>query len=55
MHLIDDIIDTAKIESKELRIKKGYTNITRILKELHQIFSNLKVRNKKEHIDCNIN
>ena len=55
MHLIDDIIDTAKIESKELRIKKGYTNITRIFSELHHVFSKLKIKNKKEHIDIRVN
>jgi signal transduction histidine kinase len=55
MHLIDDIIDTAKIESKELRIKKGYTNITRIFSELYHVYSKLKTKNKKEHIELRVN
>ncbi len=50
LHLIDDIIDIAKIESKELKVHQSRCNITQLLIELQNIFTELKKKKKKESI-----
>jgi len=50
LHLIDDIIDIAKIESKELTIHSSKCNITQLLNELHNIFTELKKKKNKNYI-----
>jgi len=50
LHLIDDIIDIAKIESKELTIHSTRCNITQLLNELHNIFTELKKKRNKDTI-----
>jgi signal transduction histidine kinase len=50
LHLIDDIIDIAKIESKELTIHSSRCNITQLLNELHNIFTELKKKRNKDSI-----
>ncbi|MBN2214268.1 MAG: tetratricopeptide repeat protein [Bacteroidales bacterium] len=50
LHLIDDIIDIAKIESKELTIHQSRCNITRLLTELQNIFAELKKKKNKDFI-----
>lgn len=50
LHLIDDIIDIAKIESKELTIHSTKCNITQLLNELHNIFTELKKKKNKNYI-----
>ena len=50
LHLIDDIIDIAKIESQELTIHSSKCNITQLLNELHNIFTELKKKKNKNYI-----
>jgi signal transduction histidine kinase/CheY-like chemotaxis protein/Tfp pilus assembly protein PilF len=50
LHLIDDIIDIAKIESKELAIHQSRCNITQLLIELQNIFAELKKKKNKDSI-----
>ena len=55
LRLIDDIIDIAKLESKQLKISIGPVNITRLLKELYKLFINLKAKhNYRAEIKLNI-
>jgi len=44
LHLIDDIIDIAKLESRQLKISIGPVNISRMLRELKKVFQ--KIKNK---------
>ncbi|MFO7657368.1 MAG: tetratricopeptide repeat protein [Bacteroidales bacterium] len=55
LHLIDDIIDIAKIESKELTIKKRDCNITTLCIELYNIFHELRKKKNKECIELILN
>lgn len=50
LNLIDDIIDIAKIESRELAIHTSRCNITRLLNELNNIFTELKKKKNKDSI-----
>lgn len=50
LRLIDDIIDIAKIESKQLKLFIQPTNINRLLNELFKVFSELRVKDDKKHI-----
>ena len=45
LRLIDDIIDIAKLESKQLKISIGPVNISRMLRELKKLFAKLKIKN----------
>ncbi|MBN1950695.1 MAG: tetratricopeptide repeat protein [Bacteroidales bacterium] len=45
LHLIDDIIDIAKLESNQLKISIGPVNISRMLRELKKVFLKLKTKN----------
>lgn len=62
LQIIDDIIDTAKIEARQLKINKSQTNVNKILIELQNLYnvtkttkgrSNIEIRlheeNKKNH------
>lgn len=55
LHLIDDIIDIAKIESKELTISKSLCNITHLSIELLNIFTELKKKKNKQSIELILN
>ncbi len=44
LRLIDDIIDTAKIEAKQLKISINPINISHLLKELKRVFIKLKLK-----------
>ncbi len=44
LRLIDDIIDTAKIEAKQLKISINPINISHLLKELKSVFIKLKLK-----------
>ncbi|MGD2034054.1 MAG: tetratricopeptide repeat protein, partial [Bacteroidales bacterium] len=44
LRLIDDIIDTAKIEAKQLRISINPTNISHLMKEIKKVFIKLKLK-----------
>ncbi|OFY69467.1 MAG: hypothetical protein A2Y71_03155 [Bacteroidetes bacterium RBG_13_42_15] len=50
LHLIDDIIDIAKIESKELTIHHSRCNITQLLTELQNIFTELRKKRNKDSV-----
>jgi len=54
LHLIDDIIDIAKIEAGQLKIKKRNSNINTILQELLDTFNTHKLAIQKEHIKISI-
>jgi len=54
LHLIDDIIDLAKIEANELNIFIKTTNINDILQELHENFTETKKNISKKHIDIRL-
>ncbi len=54
LSLIDDIIDIAKIESQQLKLYIQPTNITRLLNELFKVFSELRIKNNKNHIQFNL-
>lgn len=45
LRLIDDIIDIAKLESKQLKISIGPANISRMLREIKKVFQKLRVKN----------
>lgn len=55
LHLIDDIIDLAKIESKELKINNSICNVTQLLTELYHVFSELKKKKGKEELELLLN
>lgn len=44
LHLIDDIIDIAKLEAKQLKISIGPVNISRMLRELKRVFQKIKAK-----------
>lgn len=50
LRLVDDIIDIAKIESKQLKLFIQPTNINRLLNELYKVFCELRVKDNKKHI-----
>lgn len=54
LHLIDDIIDIAKIEAGQLKIKKRNCSIFSILQELLDTFNTHKLSIQKEHIKISI-
>jgi signal transduction histidine kinase/CheY-like chemotaxis protein len=45
LRLIDDVIDIAKLESKQLKISIGPVNVSRMLRELKKVFLKLKAKN----------
>ncbi len=55
LHLVDDIIDSAKIESKQLTINKLRCNITDLIFELREIFNEIRSRKQRSHIEIRIN
>ena len=55
LHLIDDIIDLAKIEANELTIYIKDTDINSVLQDLHETFNETKKKIGKKHIDINLN
>ena len=54
LHLIDDIIDLAKIEANELTVFIKDTDINNILLELFEIFNETKKKIGKKHIEINL-
>ncbi len=50
LNIIEDVIDVAKIESKQLKICPKNTVLFDILDDLHKLYSELLVRNGKEKI-----
>lgn len=49
--LIDDIIDIAKIEAKQLKLFIQPTNLTRLMIEIYKVFSEIKSRNGGSKLD----
>lgn len=54
LHLIDDIIDLAKIEANELTVFIKETDINNTLQELFDIFNETKKKIGKRHIEINL-
>jgi PAS domain S-box-containing protein len=50
LHLIDDIIDLAKIEANELSVTLRDTNVNAIIQELYDTYSETRKRINKSHI-----
>jgi len=50
LNLIDDIIDTAKIEAGQLKIRKGKVFLNRLLNEIIEAHREIKNKKAKEHI-----
>lgn len=50
LNLIDDIIDTAKIEAGQLKIRKGKVFLNRLLNEIVEAHHEIKNKKGKEHI-----
>jgi signal transduction histidine kinase len=46
LRLIDDIIDIAKLEARQLKISISPVNINRLLRETYKVFTNIKSKNK---------
>lgn len=55
LHLIDDIIDFAKIEAGEVQIKQAACYVHKMMKELHVFFETERLRNEKTGIDLILN
>ena len=54
LHLVDDIIDSAKIESKQLTINRVRCNITDLLFELREVFSEIRGKKQRSHLELKI-
>lgn len=54
LNLIDDIIDTAKIEAGQIKIRKAKTNINKVLDELHASFSDILKRKNIQTVALNL-
>lgn len=54
LHLIDDIIDIAKIEAKQISINPSSCNITQTCMELLKVFEELKKKKGKDHLSISI-
>ncbi len=54
LHLVDDIIDSAKIESRQLTINRVRCNITDLLFELREIFSEIRGKKQRSHLDIRL-
>jgi signal transduction histidine kinase/CheY-like chemotaxis protein len=54
LHLVDDIIDSAKIESKQLTINHIRCNITDLLFELREIFNEIRNKKQRSHIEMRL-
>lgn len=55
LHLINDIIDLAKIESNQLSIEKEYFSINELMDETFRLFSNSKENIQNGKIEMRIN
>ncbi len=55
LHLIDDIIDSSKIEAGQLGIKVAETSVNKILTELCSFFEEQKHKKGKENIEICLN
>ncbi len=54
LHLVDDIIDSAKIESRQLTINKVRCNITDLLFELREIFNEIRGKKQRSHLEIKL-
>ena len=55
LRLIDDIIDVAKIEAAQLKIRHTLGNISDMMDELYVMFTENKNRNGKKNIELSLN
>jgi PAS domain S-box-containing protein len=53
LRLIDDIIDVAKIEANELKIKKEACSLGDLFSELEMTYNNFLKRKEKQHLELN--
>ncbi len=54
LHLIDDIIDLAKIEVNELTITKKDTNVNKLMQELYDTYNEFRKKFNKENIEIKL-
>jgi signal transduction histidine kinase/CheY-like chemotaxis protein len=54
LHLVDDIIDSAKIESRQLTINRVRCNITDLLFELREIFNEIRDKKQRSHLEIKL-
>ncbi|MDY6800980.1 MAG: transporter substrate-binding domain-containing protein [Bacteroidota bacterium] len=54
LHLIDDIIDLAKIEANEVSITSKSININKLMQELYDTYIKTRKKINKEHIDIKL-
>lgn len=55
LRLIDDIIDSAKIEANQLKIKRGPCNVNSLMRELYRFFKESKIYEEKAKVELVIN
>lgn len=55
LRLIDDIIDSAKIEANQLKIKRGACNVNTLMRELYRFFKESKIYEEKSKVELVIN
>ncbi|MDK2978524.1 MAG: hypothetical protein PWP52_1238 [Bacteroidales bacterium] len=54
LHLIDDIIDLAKIEANEVTIMSKNTNINKLMQELYDTYNEFRKKFNKENIEIKL-
>jgi len=54
LHLIDDIIDLAKIEANEVTITNKDTNINKLMQELYETYNEFRKKFNKENIEIKL-
>ncbi len=54
LRLIDDIIDSAKIESNQLKIQKSVCNINALMRELYSVFHESRIQSEKPEISLEL-
>lgn len=55
LRLIDDIIDSAKIEANQLKINRGACNVNNLMRELYRFFKESKIYEEKSKVELVIN
>ena len=50
LHLIEDIVDSAKIEANQLKINQVYFDLNKLIDETYMMFKHEKTKKEKDHI-----